>query len=101
MILQVYLKKEHGVFVNDIDNKIARFIHKKSEKCLREYNAVNEDDNVDVNIECIWIESEILKTIFKLICNYNIVGEHKFEKFVNRKVCLSFIKSSLSINFRC
>lgn len=82
--------KDHGVFLNGHDNKIAKFLHKKSENCLRKLKAVDEDDNVDIDTGCIWLGSKVVRGLFNLISNGEIVDEIKFRKFVNNKVCLSF-----------
>lgn len=83
--------KEHGVFVCNSENRVIDyFLHKQSEKRLRELGAVDSYDNVDIDTGCIWIGKRVLSELINLISEDGAISQKRVEKYVNSKVCLSF-----------
>lgn len=88
--------KEHGVYLNDNNasgsshNYVTRFLHKQSEAVLRERDAVDENNCVNIDTGCIWLGNKVINSLLGLICENNKLSEKMFTHFVNPKVCLSF-----------
>lgn len=83
--------KQHGVFIKNTESKkIDYFLHKQSEKKLREMGAVDSFNNVDIDTGCIWLGKNIISELIKLISEDGIVVSNKLKKYANSKVCLNF-----------
>lgn len=59
--------KDHGVFLNDGNDCVAQFLHKQTEKRLRELGAVNEHDKVDLDTGAILMDCSLLQSLYSLI----------------------------------
>lgn len=77
--------KNHGVFATDGKGFVCNFLHKCSEEQLREYGAVNEQDNVDLDTGAILMSSKMTEDLYSLVDT-----DEKFAKFVNEKSRISF-----------
>lgn len=77
--------KNHGVFLNGKDSKVARFLHKQSVESLRMYGAINDNNCVDIDTGAIIFSSDMLNSLYSLIAS----EEESFDKYVNDKVRLS------------
>ena len=86
----VSVGKDHGVFLNDGQGIVRRFLHKQSEEQLRELGAVNEQDMVDLDTGAVMMDTELLLALFSLIAVNDRVDTGKFEIFVNEKARISF-----------
>lgn len=82
--------KDHGVFLNDGKDYVKAFLHKQSEKTLREIGAVNADGNVDLDTGAILLDCDILQSLYSLITTDGKIDEKKFYKFCNEESCVSF-----------
>jgi len=82
--------REHGVFVADSDNVVTCFLHKQSEKKLRQAGAADASDSVNIDTGCIWFGSNLVEKLVGLISENNVFSDNLFNKYVNDKVCLSF-----------
>lgn len=88
--------QEHGVFLagnvsSDGRNKnVSRFLHKQSEKTLRESGAVDNSDNVDIDTGMIWIGSKVVKALLSLFYINGNFSQIRFDEFVNPHVSLNF-----------
>lgn len=82
--------KNHGVFLNDGQDMVERFLHKQSEEKLRELGAVDDQGFVDLDTGAILMDSNLLHALFSLISTDNQVDSGKFHTFVNDKARVSF-----------
>lgn len=78
--------KEHGVFLNDGNNYVGKFLHKQSEENLRKLGAVNSHDYVDLDTGAVALDAGLLNSLFSLISTDNRVDEKKYREFVNETV---------------
>ncbi len=82
--------KDHGVFLNDGNGNVKRFLHKQTEAQLRRWGAVNEQGNVDLDTGAVMLDSDLMKALFSLISTEGKVDPSKFDEFVNEKARISF-----------
>ncbi len=80
---------QHGVFVADDEKVVTEFLHKQSEETLRSKNAVDGNDNIDVDTGTIWFSQEVCEALFSLVAPNGNYDDTLFKKYVNGKVCLS------------
>lgn len=86
----VSVGKEHGVFLNDGQGMVKRFLHKQSEEQLRALGAVNEQGMVDLDTGAVMLDTELLLALFSLIAVEDKVDVERFEAFVNERARISF-----------
>ncbi|MBQ7918989.1 MAG: bifunctional fucokinase/L-fucose-1-P-guanylyltransferase [Lachnospiraceae bacterium] len=86
----VSIGKNHGVFLNNGQGYVGRFLHKKSEKELAELGAVNGKGNVDLDTGAVLLDAELLEALYSLISVEGVYNEAAFEKYVNDKARISF-----------
>ena len=77
--------KNHGVFLNDNNGVVERFLHKLSVEELTKYGAVNSLGDVDIDTGAVLLDSDTLEKLYSLIDT-----EYKFNKFVNETARISF-----------
>lgn len=88
--------QDHGVFVQGNNSKdhrnknVSKFLHKQPANVLKQNNAVDSSDQVDIDTGCIWLSYKIIETLWNLVSENNSLKLDKFEKYVNPKVCLNF-----------
>lgn len=82
--------KEHGVFLNDGNDYVGRFLHKQSEERLRKLGAVNSQDNVDLDTGAVILDSDLLRALYGLISTDGKPDPVKFGEFVNEEARISF-----------
>lgn len=82
--------KNHGVFLSDDRGYVEKFLHKQTEKMLRECGAVNKQDLVDLDTGAILLDAHLLKALYELISTDGQVDEKKFNAFVNENARVSF-----------
>lgn len=82
--------KNHGVFLNDGSGTVKQFLHKQSEKTLREVGAVNEQGAVDLDTGAILLDAELLSSLYSLISTEGKYDADKFARFVNERARVSF-----------
>lgn len=86
----VAVGKHHGVFLNDENDIVQSFLHKQSEEKLRKAGAVNDDGKVDLDTGAILIDSDMLYSLYSLICTDGKLDMQKYSMFVNEKARISF-----------
>lgn len=86
----IEIGKDHGVFLNDGNDFVARFLHKESPDVLRKYGAVDENDKVNLDIGALILDYKVMDALFSLITTNGKYDDLKFKQFVNPSVCLSF-----------
>lgn len=82
--------KDHGVFLNDGNGFVGKFLHKQSEETLRQLGAVNAQGNVDLDTGAVVFDAALLNALFSLISEGGRVSDAKFEKYVNDEARISF-----------
>lgn len=82
--------KDHGVFLNDGNGFVGKFLHKQTEERLRELGAVNDQGNVDLDTGAVVFDTALINALFSLISTDNQVDEEKFAAFVNEEARISF-----------
>lgn len=82
--------KNHGVFLNDGNGFVKKFLHKQPESRLKEIGAVNESGNVDLDTGAVVFDASVLNALYSLISSENLVDEEKFHRFVNERAQISF-----------
>ena len=82
--------KEHGVFLNDGQGMVKRFLHKQSEEQLRALGAVNEQGMVDLDTGAVMLDTDLLRALFSLIGDGIKTDPEKFDMFVNDRARISF-----------
>lgn len=86
----VHTGKDHGVFLNNGQDMVGRFLHKQSEEQLRRLGAVNDKDCVDLDTGAVLLDRDLLQALFSLISTDGRVDEEKYMAFVNEKARISF-----------
>jgi len=81
----VSIGKNHGVFLNDGRDNVARFLHKQTEEHLRELGAVNEKDCVNLDTGAVLFDCNLMDALYSLVDT-----EEKFNEFVNESSRISF-----------
>lgn len=76
--------KNHGVFLNGENGKVAKFLHKQTVESLRAYGAVNERGAVDIDTGAVIFSTEMLASLYSLIST-----DADYDKYVNDVVRLS------------
>ena len=76
--------KNHGVFLNGENGKVAKFLHKQTVESLRAYGAVNERGAVDIDTGAVIFSADMLASLYSLIST-----DADYDKYVNETVRLS------------
>lgn len=76
--------KEHGVFLNNENGNVKRFLHKQSAETLRSCGAVNENDCVDIDTGAVLFSEEMLEALYGLVST-----REDYDRYVNERVRLS------------
>lgn len=82
--------KDHCVFSNDVQGYVQKFLHKQIEESLRQMEAVNEQESVDLDTGAIMMDAQLLQSLYGLISTGGKVDDAKFAQFVNDKARISF-----------
>ena len=82
--------KDHGVFLNDGNGYVKRFLHKQTEGALASLGAVNAQGNVDLDTGAIMFDAALLRALWGLISTDGRLDEEKFDSFVNERSRVSF-----------
>lgn len=82
--------KDHGVFLNDGNGFVGKFLHKQSEERLRSLGAVNAQDNVDLDTGAVVFDADLINALYSLISTANQPDAEKFAEFVNEEARISF-----------
>lgn len=86
----VSVGKDHGVFLNNGNDMVGRFLHKQSEEALRQLGAVNDKECVDLDTGAVLLDAELLGALFGLISTGGRVEDEKYARFVNDRARISF-----------
>lgn len=86
----VSIGKNHGVFLNDGNGYVGKFLHKQSEEQLQMQGAVNKKGNVDLDTGAVLFDKDILTALWKLISIDGVFHQNAFDEFVNDVVRVSF-----------
>lgn len=76
--------KNHGVFLNGANGRVAKFLHKQTVESLRACGAVNERGAVDIDTGAVVFSSDMLASLYSLIST-----DADYDKYVNDRVRLS------------
>ena len=86
----VDIGKDHGVFLRGENNYVQKFLHKQTEKNLRELGAVNEAGNVDLDTGAVLLDTDVMNDLYSLISKDGAYNEECFQTFVNDRARISF-----------
>lgn len=86
----VSVGREHGVFLNDGNDYVGRFLHKQPEDSLRRLGAVNGQGMVDLDTGAVALDVGLMEALYSLICKDGACSGELFDKFVNEKARISF-----------
>lgn len=86
----VSVGKNHGVFLNNGQGYVGRFLHKKTEEELSALGAVNAGGNVDLDTGAVLMDVELLEALYSLISKNGEFDKELFDKYVNDKARISF-----------
>ena len=81
--------KNHGVYLMGENGNVAEFLHKQSVETLRAKGAVNEGNCVDIDTGAVIFSSEMLQSLYGLMCADGVFSAERFDTFVNEEVRLS------------
>jgi len=76
--------KNHGVFLNGENGRVAKFLHKQTVESLRAYGAVNECGAVDIDTGAVIFSTDMLSSLYSLIST-----DEDYDRYVNETVRLS------------
>ena len=82
--------KEHGVFLNNGNDMVGRFLHKQSKDQLYALGAVNDQKCVDLDTGAVLLDCALLNALFSLISVNGKTDAQKFAQFVNETARISF-----------
>lgn len=82
--------QNHGVFLNDGRDHVARCLQKQPVETLRAAGAVNDNGMVDIDTGAVVLDADLLNALFGLISTDGKVDEQKFAQFVNETARVSF-----------
>lgn len=82
--------QNHGVFLNNGQDLVQRFLHKQSVEQLEHVGAVNSHGDVDLDTGAIIFGHDIIEALYSLISTDGIVDLEKFNEFVNEEARISF-----------
>ncbi|MEI6577933.1 MAG: L-fucokinase [Eubacteriales bacterium] len=80
----------HGVFIPNNEGNVKRFLHKFTSEELRKAGAQSKEGYIRIDTGAVWLASETVNTLYKVIANDKKIDLDKFEKFVNENERLSF-----------
>ncbi|MBQ9140667.1 MAG: bifunctional fucokinase/L-fucose-1-P-guanylyltransferase [Lachnospiraceae bacterium] len=86
----VSIGKNHGVFLNDGNGYVKRFLHKQLEEQLEALGAVNNQGNVDLDTGAVLLDAQLLEALYGLISIDGVYDDDRFGQFVNDKARISF-----------
>lgn len=86
----VEIGQNHGVFLNDGHDHVARCLQKQSVEALQAAGAVNDNGMVDIDTGAVVLDAELLNALFQLISTNGCVDDQKFAQFVNETARVSF-----------
>lgn len=86
----VEIGQNHGVFLNDGHDHVARCLQKQSVETLQAAGAVNDNGMVDIDTGAVVLDAALLNALFGLISTDGKVDDHKFAQFVNETARVSF-----------
>lgn len=90
MKADVGVGKEHGVFLNNGQDYVGRFLHKQPEEQLRSVGAVNDSNKVDIDTGAVLMDADLLEALFSLLCTEGYFDSRKFTQYVNERSRVSF-----------
>ena len=87
---EVAVGKEHGVFLDDGNGFVGRFLHKQTEEMLRRAGAVNAREHVNLDTGAVIFDASLLHALYSLISTDGRTDEAKYREFVNEEARISF-----------
>lgn len=82
--------RDHGVFLNDGNDFVGRFLHKQPEEKLRRLGAVNDRGFVDLDTGAAALDASLLGALYGLISTNGQPDDKKYAEFINDKARISF-----------
>ena len=85
----VKIGENHGVFVEE-DGLLLQALQKNTEQELRVKNAVDKNNNINLDTGMIYINAETMEKLRSIITTNDIYNEEKFKEIANVNVRLNF-----------
>lgn len=85
----VEIGKDHGVFLNNGNDYVKKFLHKQSIETLEKMGAVNVHGNVDLDTGAVLFDVEMMKALLSLVQTNGKTDEEKYDRFVNEESRIS------------
>lgn len=82
--------ESHGVFITDSEEIVSRFAHKESKEVLLQLGAVNQNNQVNLDVGAAILDSNILESLYSLLLTNGEIDQAKVDAMINPTVCLSF-----------
>ena len=79
----VEIGKDHGVFLNNGNDYVKKFLHKQSIETLQQLGAVNNHGNVDLDTGAVLFDVDLVNSLLSLIQTNGQIDEEKYARFVN------------------
>lgn len=86
----VNMGKNHGVFLKNNRGTVRKFLHKQTEKVLREQGAVDEQDCIDLDTGLVILDGDLVGALYSLITDNWEIVEEQYDRFVNEDTRLNF-----------
>ena len=86
---------EHGVFLEGENGAVSRFLHKLSERELNSAGAVDSRGMVDIDTGCIWLGSNAVDALMRVISAGDEIELDKLGLFGGPEACLSLYSDFL------
>ena len=81
--------RNHGVFLRGEDGYVRAFLHKQSVDRLAFVGAVNESGAVDIDTGAVIFGTDMLESLYSLLCTDGHFDREKYDALVNSRVRLS------------
>ena len=72
----------HGVFLNNGNDYVKKFLHKQSIETLQQLGAVNNHGNVDLDTGAVIFDVDLVNSLLSLIQTNGQIDEEKYARFV-------------------
>ncbi len=81
--------KDHGVFLNNGNDYVKKFLHKQPVEVLEKLGAINNHGNVDLDTGAVLFDVELMNALLSLIQTNGQTDEKKYSRFVSEKSRIS------------
>ena len=84
----------HGVFLNNEQGNIAKVWHKQKPEFLKQFGAVDDEGNVNIDTGAVFFSPRVAEAIYSLVCENGVCTEESFHEVVN-----GYLAPSLYVDF--